>query len=73
MVIVGYNLTGECSSQYSTQALATPPHPHPHPGEVPYWIVRNTWGTDWGVDGYVLLKYGVNICGEASHANWLPC
>lgn len=47
--------------------LPTPPHP----GEVPYWIVRNTWGTDWGMDGYVLLKYGVNICGEAaSHATW---
>ena len=37
----------------------------PPPGEVPYWTVRNTWGTDWGMDGYVLLKYGANICGKS--------
>lgn len=28
----------------------------------PYWIVRNSWGTDWGVNGFIWLQYGQNTC-----------
>jgi C1A family cysteine protease len=34
-------------------------------GPVKYWIVRNTWGSDWGENGYVRLKFGENTCGIA--------
>ncbi|CAI9156888.1 unnamed protein product [Rangifer tarandus platyrhynchus] len=34
-------------------------------GSIPYWIVRNSWGTSWGIDGYVRVKMGGNICGIA--------
>lgn len=34
----------------------------------PYWIVRNSWGTDWGNDGYVYLAMGSNTCGIADKA-----
>lgn len=27
-----------------------------------YWIVRNSWNTDWGEDGFIRLKRGKNIC-----------
>lgn len=32
-----------------------------------YWIVRNSFGTDWGIDGYVYIAMGGNYCGIANH------
>ena len=37
-------------------------------GDVPYWIVRNSWTTDWGEDGFIYLKMGENTCGIADKA-----
>lgn len=33
-----------------------------------YWIVRNSWGTDWGYDGYIYLAMDENTCGIADKA-----
>ena len=28
-----------------------------------YWIVRNSWGTDWGDEGFIYLSAGSDMCG----------
>jgi C1A family cysteine protease len=36
-----------------------------------YWIVRNSWGTDWGEKGYINIRFGQNLCGLADEATFV--
>jgi len=36
----------------------------------PYFIVRNSWGADWGMDGYFRIARGYNKCGLADCASF---
>ena len=34
----------------------------------PYWIVRNSWASTWGMQGYIYLEMAKNTCGVADDA-----
>ena len=35
---------------------------HPLQQQQPYWIATNSWGADWGADGFFKIRRGVNEC-----------
>ncbi|GFQ73482.1 counting factor associated protein D [Trichonephila clavata] len=37
----------------------------------PYWIVKNSWSTYWGNDGYVLMSQKDNNCGVATSPTYV--
>ncbi|TNN70818.1 Cathepsin O [Liparis tanakae] len=52
-----------CSSKWANHAVLVVGYNAV--GDIPYWIVQNSWGASWGNEGYVYIKIGGNLCGIA--------
>lgn len=40
--------------------------------DVPYWLCANTWGIEWGENGFVKIKRGSNVCNIENYPAFAP-
>lgn len=69
----GVYSNSECSSTTLDHAVLVVGYgtTEPQQGGSDYWIVKNSWGPDWGMNGYVLMsRNNNNNCGIASKASY---
>jgi len=52
-----------CSGRRINHAVTTVGFGVDTTSEMPYWTIKNSWGTGWGLDGYILVERGVDMCG----------
>lgn len=62
-----YNGTGiirprQCSEHQKHAVLITG---YDYSSCVPYYVIKNSWGTTWGGKGYIKLEAGSNTCNVA--------
>lgn len=53
----------ECESRFTSHAVLLVGYNTE--GEIPYFIIKNSWGTEWGENGYAKLEIsdGYGTCG----------
>jgi len=61
----------ECSSSQIDHGIGIVGYGHNDTANMDFWVMKNTWGTDWGVEGYMYLaRNDNNMCGVATDVSY---
>ncbi|CAN2390473.1 Belongs to the peptidase C1 family [Pristimantis euphronides] len=63
---------GECSSNPNHAVIVVgygTEHNEKSGEDIDYWLIRNSWGENWGDGGYVKIKRNANMCGITESAS----
>jgi len=64
-------LTNNCPSAYTDLDHCVQAIGYDATGPTPYWLVRNSWNTNWGEDGLIRVAMGSNLCGIGDVATYV--
>lgn len=52
----------ECQNNTGSHAVAIVGYGVSNVSGLPYWLIKNSWGTGWGNNGYFKLYRGAQLC-----------
>lgn len=61
----------DCNQDTLDHAVALIGYGYDQPSGKNFFIVKNSWGTGWGVGGYIYMQRGINLCGINKDAAYM--